>query len=108
MARTDWGVRLQGEFDAAVWVDGWTATIAEHPSIPTDEGTMLGWFANAIMAGYDHARHDARWVETIGSAGLDETSPALIEALRRLFDEYGPAGVAVTAAHLRDAMKVDA
>jgi hypothetical protein len=32
----------------------------ENPSIPTDEGTMLGWFANAIMAGYDHAKNDGR------------------------------------------------
>lgn len=33
---------------------------------------------------------------------LDETSPALIEALRRLGDEYGPLGVAEAAAQLTD------
>jgi hypothetical protein len=41
--------------DARIWVDEWLRTIAEHPEIPTDRGTMVGWFANAIMAGYDTA-----------------------------------------------------
>lgn len=49
------GVKLQGEFDAAVWTDAFLATVAEHPELPTDWGAMVGWFANAIMAGYDHA-----------------------------------------------------
>ena len=48
-------INLTGEFDALIWVDVWLETIEENPSIPTDEGTMLAWFANAIMAGYDHA-----------------------------------------------------
>jgi len=30
--------------------------IAAHPFIPRDEGCMIGWFANAIMAGYDTAQ----------------------------------------------------
>jgi hypothetical protein len=41
--------------DARVWARDWLRTIAEHPDIPTDEGTMIGWFANAIMAGHDDA-----------------------------------------------------
>ena len=41
--------------DAQVWVQKWMETIKEHPNIPTDEGTMVGWFANAIMAGWDAA-----------------------------------------------------
>lgn len=46
---------LTGEFDARKWAEAFVATVREHPEIPTDEGTMTGWFANAIMAGYDHA-----------------------------------------------------
>lgn len=42
-------------FDAKVWTDEWLKTIKDKPHIPTDEGTMLSWFANAIMAGHDHA-----------------------------------------------------
>jgi hypothetical protein len=41
--------------DAKIWTEKWMETIAENPNIPTDEGTMIGWFANAIMAGYDTA-----------------------------------------------------
>lgn len=41
--------------DARVWAKEWLNTIQEHPDIPTDEGSMIGWFANAIMAGYDSA-----------------------------------------------------
>jgi hypothetical protein len=42
--------------DARVWAKDWLNTIKEHPTIPTDEGTMIGWFSNAIMAGYDEAQ----------------------------------------------------
>jgi hypothetical protein len=37
-------------FDATHWVEEFAK---QHPEI--DQGEMLGWFANAIMAGYDHA-----------------------------------------------------
>ena len=48
-------VNLNDTFDAAIWAKEWLKTIKKHPKIPTDEGTMIGWFANAIMAGHDHA-----------------------------------------------------
>jgi hypothetical protein len=41
--------------DAAVWAQKWAEAIRNHPHIPFDEGSMIGWFANAIMAGYDTA-----------------------------------------------------
>ena len=46
-------VNLTQTADAQVWAKEWLKTIKEHPTIPTDEGAMIGWFANAIMAGYD-------------------------------------------------------
>lgn len=36
------------------WVREWQKTIAENPDIPADTETMIGWFANAIMAGHDN------------------------------------------------------
>lgn len=42
-------------FDAAVWADEWMKTIADNPDVPTDRDTMIGWFSNAIMTGYDYA-----------------------------------------------------
>lgn len=47
---------LVGEIDATVWTKKWLETIAEHPGIPTDEGSMIAWFANAIMSGYEAGR----------------------------------------------------
>lgn len=52
--------RLIGEFDAAVWAHEFVALAERKPEIATDEGAMFGWFANAIMAGYDHAKNKAR------------------------------------------------
>jgi len=42
--------------DATIWTKEWLKTVEKHPEIPTDEGTTIGWFANAIMAGYDAGR----------------------------------------------------
>lgn len=44
---------LVGETDASKWAQSWARTIVQHPEIPHDEGTMITWFANAIMTGYD-------------------------------------------------------
>jgi hypothetical protein len=45
-----------GETDATKWAKFWLETLEENPEIATDEGTMIGWFANAIMAGVDSVR----------------------------------------------------
>lgn len=47
---------LIGEFDARVWAEEFVRIAEENPGIAHDEGTMLGWFANALMAGFDTAR----------------------------------------------------
>lgn len=52
-----------GEWDAQKWAQFWLETIEKHPNVPHDEGTMIGWFANAIMTGYD-----ARLKEELGDA----------------------------------------
>jgi len=44
---------LIGQVDATVWAKEWLRTISEHPHIATDEDTMISWFSNAIMSGYD-------------------------------------------------------
>jgi hypothetical protein len=49
-------VNLNDTMDASIWTDEWMKTIKEHPEIPQDWGTMIGWFSNAIMAGYDKGR----------------------------------------------------
>jgi len=41
--------------DARVWAQKWLETTKDKPEIAGDEDTMIAWFANAIMAGYDTA-----------------------------------------------------
>jgi hypothetical protein len=45
--------KLLGCTDAQTWADEWLKITAEIPGIPKDRSTMVGWFANAIMSGYD-------------------------------------------------------
>ncbi len=59
---------LSGEFDAAVWAEEWLKTIKEKPEIATDYGTMIGWFANAIMAGYDRAYQEMEEKNWMGAS----------------------------------------
>ena len=44
---------LASNVNATVWTDEWLQIIAANPTIPTDRDTMIGWFSNAIMTGYD-------------------------------------------------------
>lgn len=45
-----------GNPDAEAWVDDFIAHVKADPLIPTDRGTMLAWFASAIMTGFDEGR----------------------------------------------------
>lgn len=55
---------LSGCTDAQVWAREFVKLVNKNPSIATDEGTMLTWFATAIMSGYDDGvkREQARSV----------------------------------------------
>lgn len=61
---------LHSEFDAAIWAREFVATNKTF-KIAESEATMLGWFANAIMAGYDEANRRSH-------------APELLEALKAL------------------------
>src|SRR6266540_4892941 len=83
----DGGKRVPFTMDARIWASDWMKTIQEHPGIPTDEGTMVTWFANAIMAGYDEAqrRHRAK-VDALAeqcrhSANIDDAMTKVAEWL---------------------------
>lgn len=52
-------------FDARDWAAAFVERSREDPAFAQDEGTMLGWFANALMRGYDeHARQTAARTNT--------------------------------------------
>ena len=40
-------------FDARVWAESWLRINKGKPFIESDIDTMVAWFANALMAGYD-------------------------------------------------------
>lgn len=50
-------------FDAQVWAKAFVELVKEKPEIASDEGTIIGWFANALMRGYDQYQQTHR--ETI-------------------------------------------
>lgn len=51
---------LHSTTDAREWARVWAETIKDHPNVPYDDASMIGWFANAIMAGYDAAQQGAQ------------------------------------------------
>lgn len=48
--------KLPNTIDARVWAKEFIKTVKKYPDIPTDMETMVGWFANAIMAGVDESQ----------------------------------------------------
>lgn len=44
---------FQQSFNAKDWAKAFVERVRKNPSIATDEGCMIGWFANAIMRGFD-------------------------------------------------------
>ena len=52
--------------DGRKWAIEFVETFANHPNIANDEATMTGWFANAIMAGWDEkARRDRKVIDDL-------------------------------------------
>lgn len=49
-------IHLIGNIDAKVWAEEFNTSLANQGIQPLDPGFLIGWFANALMAGYDHHR----------------------------------------------------
>jgi len=53
LSKRDYLIKCLGSStDAKVWAECFVESVKHNPDIAFDEGTMLGWFANAIMNGY--------------------------------------------------------
>jgi hypothetical protein len=63
---------LNQEMDASVWASEY---IRIYPFGCSDEDTMVGWFANAIMSGYDTAMNRK-------PQGIPEDKKLLIKLMR--------------------------
>jgi len=53
------GKKWPATTDAKAWARAFMLTQEVRPHIAKSESTMLGWFANAIMTGYDQAKDEA-------------------------------------------------
>ena len=53
---------LHDIFDASLWAKQFIRMFGDRKD-EIDEGLMLGWFSNAIMCGYDHARRESKDLE---------------------------------------------
>lgn len=51
--RPDWPLP---SFDARDWAEAFNASLVKRGEQPLDPSLMIGWFANAIMRGYDEPR----------------------------------------------------
>lgn len=69
--------RCTQSFAASDWARDFVQQVRLNPSIATDEGTVCGWFANAIMRGYDER-------ERILNAEAREAGQILVERLETI------------------------
>jgi hypothetical protein len=91
------GKRFPQTVDAVAWAKEWLRTVEVNPTIYRDEGTMIGWFANAIMAGYDEAQRRDKVKIAAAKAEL-EKARALEEGCRFDASKYIHASRGIEAA----------
>jgi len=79
---------LLNSTDAAAWA---AEFMRLHRHSIITERLMLGWFANAIMAGHDHARRDKSWLENELEAsrlqGYEEAEEIAKSAMSHAYDK---------------------
>lgn len=71
--------------DASLWAEKFAEAVAADPSMTSDRGAMIGWFANAIMAGYDCA-----WMKRTGV--VDDWRKAVAKLVMMARTSGGTAG----------------
>ncbi len=49
--------------EAKDWADGLNDVLVRHNEQPIDPGLLMGWFANAIMFGYDEGVEQKNWLK---------------------------------------------
>ncbi len=69
------GAEILGSFDAQDWARHFVAHVKVNPSIAADEETMMTWFANALMRGYDE--HASRQVANSKKPTIEELEAIL-------------------------------
>ena len=71
--------KLPQSFDAWDWARDFCETVGKNPTIPHDVETMMSWFANALMRGWDEKswgqakEDDNRWIYVLTCSQTGET-----------------------------------
>jgi hypothetical protein len=52
----DYDISIHTNPDAQEWAKFFMRVYKENPDMVIDEGLMIGWFANAMMAMHDHLK----------------------------------------------------
>lgn len=80
-------VELHGTMDAMVWAKSFCAGNSPSPGLDI----MIGWFANSIMCGYDHATWKCSKLKTfgelMGGSRQNEMEAVLVQAIAMLSTE---------------------
>lgn len=95
--------------DAQVWARKWLEITKEVPEVATDEDAMIGWFANAIMAGYDTAMMrsaKASHIAELESHPADQFTAELVEIDGHTYG-LRPGAARVVKEAMRDAQMLD-
>jgi len=67
--------KIYRSFDARDWARAFVAHVQTNPAIATDQDTMVTWFANALMRGYDERAREQRRVDRL-RAKSEEVRPS--------------------------------
>ena len=73
-------------FDARDWAKAFVEHARQLPTLATDEEAMTGWFANALMRGYDERAH-WEWLSP-DPVSADKELPPHLQDLVHSFDTY--------------------
>jgi len=83
-------------FDTQTWAKSFNETLVKLGYQPHDEGWMIGWFANAIMCGYNHALSLREKREGMVEVPIEPTAEMKREGAA--FLPITPSGATLTAA----------
>lgn len=80
-----WGDNLNGNFDAEYWAKEFAILAELKPEWTSDVSYLTGWFANAIMTGYDKAKQ-----EEFPVAEHSDEDYVYVEFFDTIRDEFAP------------------
>jgi len=79
-------IKLHQTMDARVWTKEFNRVMVKNGEQPINPETMIAWFANAIMTGYDHANWERPAKPELVPLDEKEIYDAIIQATKQWHD----------------------